>query len=249
MGVRTGMPVALQRPCLAGDSARLHFEAALRDPALREPRGYVLPADQPDFATATKFVHALQKNGVQVHRATAPFTIGGTRYPEGSYMVATAQAFGPHILDMFEPQDHPHDVEYPGGPPIHPYDAAGYTLALQMGIRFDRVLEAFDGPFEPLDVLAPVPPGRITGTGGAGLIVSAQQNDVFRLASRVLAAGGRVFRTTAQTRVGDATLPAGSFFIPTLRRLPRRLLSNSVSSRGGPRSRQPARSPRSRSRA
>ena len=37
------------------------------------PRGYVLPADQPDFLTATKFVNALIKNGVTVHRATAPF--------------------------------------------------------------------------------------------------------------------------------------------------------------------------------
>ena len=29
-----------------------------------------------------------------------------------------------------------------GGPPIAPYDNAGYTLAFQMGVRFDRVLES-----------------------------------------------------------------------------------------------------------
>ena len=33
----------------------------LRDPAMRDPRGYILPADQPDFLTATKFVNALLK--------------------------------------------------------------------------------------------------------------------------------------------------------------------------------------------
>ncbi len=49
---------------------------------------------------------------------------------------------------MFEPQDHPNDFRYPGGPPIPPYDATGYTLAFQMGVQFDRILDGFDGPFE-----------------------------------------------------------------------------------------------------
>ena len=64
-----------------------------------------------------------------------------------------AQAFRPHVLDMFEPQDHPDDIPYPGGPPTRPYDNAGWTLAYQMGVKFDRILEAFDGPFEKLSGL------------------------------------------------------------------------------------------------
>ena len=90
------------------------------------------------------------KTGVTVHRATAGFTVNGKAYPAGSIVVKAAQAFRPHVLDMFEPQDHPHDVAYPGGPPIPPYDSAGWTLAYQMGIEFDRILDAFDGPFERL---------------------------------------------------------------------------------------------------
>ena len=39
---------------------------------------------------------------------------------------------------MFEPQDHPNDFAYPGGPPTPPYDIAGWTLAFQMGVKFDR---------------------------------------------------------------------------------------------------------------
>ena len=58
-------------------------------------------------------------------------------------MVKTAQAFRPHVMDMFEPQDHPNDFRYPGGPPNPPYDIAGWTLALQMGVQFDRVLDGF----------------------------------------------------------------------------------------------------------
>src|SRR5207253_7743340 len=59
-------------------------------------------------------------------------------------------------LDLFEPQDHPNDFAYPGAPPTPPYDMAGWTLAYQMGVQFDRVLDGFDGPFE--DIKGPVPP-------------------------------------------------------------------------------------------
>ncbi|HEV2641878.1 MAG TPA: M14 metallopeptidase family protein, partial [Candidatus Elarobacter sp.] len=81
--------------------------AALHDPAARDARAYVIPADQGDFATATKFVNALIKTGVTVSRATQSFSANGRSYPAGSYVVFAAQAFRPHVLDMFEPQDHP----------------------------------------------------------------------------------------------------------------------------------------------
>src|SRR5690606_28047578 len=104
---------------------------------------------------------ALIKSGVDVHRATAPFSVSGKAYPSGSYVVKTAQAFRPHVLDMFEPQDYPDDVPYPGAPPTPPYDNAGYTLAFQMGVVFERVLDAFDGPFEKIADLAVAPPGMV----------------------------------------------------------------------------------------
>ena len=89
-------------------------------------------------------------------RATAPFSVGAIRYPAGSFVVKTNQAFRPDVLDMFEPQDHPDDIPYPGAPPTPPYDSAGWTLVFQMGVKFDRVLDAFDGPFEIVkDVVKP----------------------------------------------------------------------------------------------
>ncbi|MEJ7674151.1 MAG: hypothetical protein WKF59_16020 [Chitinophagaceae bacterium] len=51
---------------------------------------------------------------------------------------------------MFEPQDHPNDFLYPGGPPVRPYDAAGWTPAYSMGFKFDRILNSFDAPFQAL---------------------------------------------------------------------------------------------------
>jgi len=104
-----------------GQAARrgvsMKYYEILRNPVNRDPRAYVIPSDQPDFLTATKFVNALIKNGITIQRATTAFQAGGKSYPAGSYVIQTAQAFRPHILDMFEPQDLPDDIPYPGGAP------------------------------------------------------------------------------------------------------------------------------------
>jgi zinc carboxypeptidase len=185
-----------------GGATAEDFKKLLRDPKLRDPRGFILPSDQPDFPTATKFVNALIKTGVTVHRATQPFTVAGKSYPAGSYVVKSAQAFRPHVLDMFEPQDHPDDIPYPGGPPTRPYDNAGWTLAYQMGVKFDGVIEGFEGPFEKLDGLQKPAPGKITGTAGAGYLMTHAANDSFIAVNRLLKAGEQVSWITSGAHQG-----------------------------------------------
>ncbi len=186
----------------------------LRKPEDRNPRAYILPSSQPDFATATKFVRALQKSGVVVHRATAPFTVSGKQYPAGSWVFNSSQAFRPHILDMFEPQDHPNDFRFPGGPPIPPYDNAGWTLAMQMGMQYDRVFDNVDGQFEKVtDVTAMIP--STVNKGRAGYLVHASVNDALTVANRLTKRNSPVFRTTAAVTTNGQTYPVGSWFIPT----------------------------------
>jgi hypothetical protein len=191
------------------------YERFFRDPARRDARAYILPSNQPDFLTATKFVNLLIATGCTVDRATADFVVAGKKYPAGSYVVKCAQAFRPHIIDMFEPQDHPNDVPYPGAPPTPPYDAAGYTPAFQMAVHFDRILEGFDGPFEALKDEVPPPPARVTGEPGcAGYLLDTQLNDSFRAVNQLLKAGEEVRRLQQSFAVNGTKYPAGTFFIP-----------------------------------
>ncbi|NWG12736.1 MAG: peptidase [Acidobacteria bacterium] len=197
-----------------GIAPRQYFEQ-LKDPRERDARSYVIPADQPDFLTATKFVNALIKAGIVVHRATSAFEVAGKGYPAGSYVVRTAQAFRPHILDMFEPQDHPNDLMYPGGPPRPTYDSAGWTLAYQMGVRFDRILEGFEGPLERISGFAKAPPGSVEGAReAAGFVLSHDTNDSFHAVNRLLAAGDGVFWLATPIRAGGISMPAGTMYIP-----------------------------------
>ena len=198
--------------------ASQRYHAMLRAPEKRDPRGYIIPADQADFPTAVKFVNALRETGVTVHRATADFEVAGKRYPAGSFVVKTAQAFRPHVLDMFEPQDHPHDFLYEGGPPIPPYDAAGWTLAYQMGIDFDRVLDGFDGPFERVTEWNVRPPAGTVAQGPAvGYLLSPRYVDAFRAVSRLLTEKEEVQRLQQPWQDGAATYEAGTFYIPAKR--------------------------------
>ena len=199
----------------AAAEAAQRAQQILYDPARRDPRGYILSAEQPDFLTATKLVESLMKNGVTVHRATRAFSVSGKNYAAGSYVVKTAQAFRPHVLDMFEPQDHPNDFQYPGGPPIPPYDNAGYTLALQMGVQFDRILESFDGPFEAIATELPqVPAGRVSQVQrAAGYYLSHAPNDAFVAINRLLKNGDEVFWLQPSVTANGKTYPAGTLFI------------------------------------
>jgi len=190
------------------------YERFLNAPENRDPRGFIIPANQPDFPTAVAFANALIKNGVEVQQATSDFSVAGKAYPAGSLVVYAAQAYRPHVLDMFEPQDHPNDFAYPGGPPIPPYDATGWTLAFQMGVEFDRILEGFDGPFRPVSGLLDPPPGSISGTGGAGYLMSHETNAAFTAVNRLQAAGDDVYWIKDGFSQAGTQIPAGTFFIP-----------------------------------
>ena len=192
-----------------------YFQVLFKDSTLRDPRGYLLPADQPDFPTAVKFVNALIRSGIRVSRAERAFIVDGKQYPAGSYVVKTDQAFRPHVLDMFEPQDHPNDFQYPGGPPIKPYDIAGWTPAYSMGLIFKRVLHAFDGPFKAIpygEVQAPA--GSFTGSSSAvGYVLDSRSDPSYVAVNELLRSGVTVYRFTCEK--GDQPVfGQGSFYIP-----------------------------------
>lgn len=191
------------------------YDSVMKNPALRDARGYIIPSDQKDFAGATRFINALIGNGIAVQKATASFTVAGKNYPAGSYIVKTNQAFRPHVIDMFEPQDHPNDFLYPGGPPVAPYDAAGWTLAYTMGVQFDRLLEPFDGPFERIPYgEAQTVKGSINTLGSIkGYLIDAKANRSYTIANDLLKQGIEVFRITDSIKSVDASL--GSFYVPS----------------------------------
>lgn len=206
-----------------------YFQLLLKDSLQRDPRGYILPSDQPDFPTAVRFINALIQSGINVNKATAGFSVDGKSYPVGTFIVKTNQAFRPHVLDMFEPQDHPNDFLYPGGPPVKPYDIAGWTPAFSMGIKFQRILHAFDGPFQPIPYgELQIPSGIVNfSPSAAGYVLDSRCDQSFVAVNDLLKAGLHVYRFKNEAGNKLAT-GEGSFYVPAGSKAKQMLLKASV---------------------
>jgi hypothetical protein len=113
---------------------------------------------------------------------------------------------------MFEPQDHPNDIPYPGAPPTPPYDNAGWTLAYQMGVKFDRVLDGFSGPFVPVNGFARPPVPRV-GPAAVGYVFSHDQNDAFTAVNRLIAHGDTVYTLLNPLNINGRTYDVGTFYV------------------------------------
>ncbi len=174
------------------------------------PFAYVVSLDdQHDPGEAVELLNTLRRGGLEVERATSSFEAGGRRFPAGSYVMRAGQAFRAHLLDMLEPQEHPHRELYPGGPPEPPYGGlAGYTVSMQMGVSVVRVDDAFRFAGEPVHRV-PSPGARVTGSGDVWL-VSPNENRSATAMVGLLEAGVRVDRATSGLQAGDRVMPAGT---------------------------------------
>lgn len=164
-------------------------DSVWRDPLLRDPRVYVLRSDQRDWSAAMRLVRALGRGGVEIHRATAAFPLNGVQMPAGSFVIKCDQAYRAHVLDMFEPQWHPNDIK--DGKPVAPYDAAGWTLAMQMDVQVERCFEQLDGPFELVADTEAFAPASLS-VEQAGWRLSPHDSHTAVVCNRLLAAGARV---------------------------------------------------------
>jgi hypothetical protein len=99
------------------------------------PYAYVVPQEQRDVVAAVELLRRLAFGGVRVSQLTEATAIDGATYAAGTWIIPTDQEFAALAREVLDVQKYPDLRQYPGGPPERPYDAAGWTLPLQMGVR------------------------------------------------------------------------------------------------------------------
>ena len=175
---------------------------AIEDRTEGDAFAYVIPNDQWDTYETGKLLSVLRMSGIEVNQSTKSFKANKKKYPKGTYVVYTAQAFRPHLLDMMEPQSYPELKDANGNPKV-PYDLAGWTLPLQMGIKVDRINKSFEVSTKSVDNLSiSMPKGNVSGNGKKGYTLSANSNASRIAVNKLLAEGYDIYRTKN-----------GSFFI------------------------------------
>jgi hypothetical protein len=175
---------------------------------------YVVPADQVDFPTAVKMINALRWEGIEVEQASAAFRIGDRDYPANSFVIRAAQAYRAAVVDLLNPQVYPDRRQFPGGPPERPYDIAGWTLPMQMGVTVDKFNQPLTINSQPVE-WAQVPTGAVQSNPTYGFAFDPRVNDSATAINQLLTEGETVYRATATVKTRDGELPAGTFVVKT----------------------------------
>ncbi len=194
------------------DAYRMGHEAIEKGNA-GDPYAYVIPATgQRNPREAVELVNLLRRAGIEITRATSDFSAGGRSYPAGSFVVPTAQAFRPYVVDLMGKQVYPDMRLYPGGPPDPPYDISGWTLPMQMDVRVERVEKPFQVAGSAVDS-ASVWPGTVSGDAGWGWALDHASNASAIAVNRLLKAGDRVSWAMAPATVDGREWSAGTILV------------------------------------
>lgn len=123
-----------------------------------EPLAYIIPAGQPRKEVVARFLEILMWQGVEVHLLPRElFVRHGAKdaefheVPLGSFLIYVNQPQKNNILSLFEKQVYPHRVNANGEPDV-PYDVAGWTLPLQMGVEAFDIWDIRDSEQQPKKV-------------------------------------------------------------------------------------------------
>ncbi len=176
-------------------------------------RYYIIPADQPHVDEAINLVNILLEGGIEIGRASEAFRIGDERYIAGDWVIDAAQAFRPYLVDLLEKQTYPNTRLDPGGSIKPPYDIAGWTLPMQMGVTVTMISEDIGVQTESVDALVKPRPGTISGNSSYGYALDRSTNSSVTAVNQLLAAGDVVSVSAEAFRAGRNDYPAGAFVI------------------------------------
>jgi hypothetical protein len=177
------------------------------------PYAFVLPAAQRDPYETYELLDILRTGEVEIHQAKAAFAAGGREYAAGSWVVKLAQPYGAFAKTMLERQRYPDLRLFPGGPPKPPYDVAGHTLGLLMGVEVDQI----ELPFEAsLDLVRPLRPAStpMPGVPKWAYLVGPESNAAFLAVARLQSAGIAVHRAAGEFESAGRRFAPGTWIVP-----------------------------------
>ncbi len=181
----------------------------------KPPYGFVIPAGQGDPLRVAQMVEVLQKQHIEVSRATAPFTIKEGTFPAGTYVVRADQPYRNYAVDLLMPQHYPKS----GG---EPYDDVSWELPANYHLKAiasaDPKIQKI--PLTPL-TSAPRLSGDVKGNGPVYLLKDTGQESF--LEARFQLAKFKVDIAEKPFTENGVDYPQGSWIIPSQRGVARAL--------------------------
>ena len=112
-------------------------------PNEKQPVAYVIDAAQGNEENVSRLIEILLAQGVEVHELIKELHTNESEIPLGSFIVLLAQPQRNNVQALFERQVYPNRLNANGEAEV-PYDVAGWTLPLQMGVKTTAVKQITD---------------------------------------------------------------------------------------------------------
>ena len=177
-----------------------------------QPFAFIIPKAQHDYPTTLRMLEILAFGGVEIHQAKEDFSAGGKLYPAGSFVVLMSQPYRPYAQALLEKQKYPDLREKPGEEPIPPYDNAGWTLPLQMGITCDQVNMPFKAALEKLENI-PYPDITAPKKTAPYIVLDSAKNASYSAVFALLKGAVEIHRSSDCIKNEGIQASAGSFII------------------------------------
>ncbi len=117
-----------------------------------QPIAYLIMAGQPEQEKVARFIEILLWQGIEVYKMNRDLktSVSGSgerhvEFPLGSYMIFTDQPQRDNVVALFDKQVYPHRLNANGEAEV-PYDVAGWTLPLQMGVETYPITQIIEFP-------------------------------------------------------------------------------------------------------
>ncbi len=177
------------------------------------PKAWVIPSDNRDPYAVRRLMDSVMLAGVEVHVSGGEVEADDRTYPAGSIVIRRDQPYGTHVKDLFEVQ------RYPEGQP--PYDVAGWSLPILMGVRRVEVVQGYEGDLR----LVKTPDeavGAFKGDPRGATLLSTWHSDSWTRLAEALKGGTAQRFHTAGDKSGafEAAAPTGDGGL-AIERLPR----------------------------
>lgn len=117
----------------------------IKEGITQPPYGYVIPQNQWDTPAAYTFLQKMEEHGTRIYQLAADAQIEYRLYQKGDFVIPMNQPYNSFIKVMMERQHYPEIKYMKNGPIIEPYDAAGWTLPLQMGVKTIQLNNTLEG--------------------------------------------------------------------------------------------------------
>lgn len=204
-GVLSALQLTSQFPKIIVENFYKKSRNAVEDGKNNAPFGFIIPT-QANMAGVEFIVNTLRVQGIEVGRLTSPLKVKEGEFPAGSFVVKRDQPYGRLAKILLEKQNFP-------DPSLRTYDDTGWTMGYMthtpvIEITDKAVLGAAVEKIDRLTVKGEVK----GGSASAGwAIQNYGSNKLITLRYRLK--GLKVSATEQATKIGETSLPAGSFLI------------------------------------